>query len=596
MKKFKTVITFLCIIAIVVSTVILASAYSTGLDNRSVAPSVETADFDDSCLYYSILSTAGSYARKYFEASNFEADFDEHILEKTVGEPNIHNFGDIMYKCVGCNVGNGYAITSVEFLNGRGERYLKEKISENGAIIAAIAIPSDGGLNNTKYYSGDKKSFVYTGGNNDSYHAISIVGWDDNYDRTNFNKDDNGKSLGKKNGAWICKNSYGTDFGDDGYFYMSYTTPILYAAALEVGNFSGLNLILNTNQLINYIGFVYGINIRAYSDSVEDIIVTVGGKTAFQGEVKLKNGCNLILFDKPVLSGTVHIIGNNISTSSETVYCYTSLLPMKNKVTVKPAAVDENWIEDTEEIYISVERGHELCKTGNISHIVHKNSNNNCCYIYPADGYRFTKDTIIEDIYDFDDNRLYFIYGDDYCEFELYSTIEEVINADYKRLKDGNGNYITMIDFDPEWDSGRGMLKIVGQSVGSAYVNELNILTDEKGAIKDTVLTFDDGSSLTVETKKTFFADQNRIEEINSIEGLEEYFACIKVSGYYSKDLTVKINGTPTECEIKTDATETTVKVKISISDITQTPAETIKTIKIIFARVFEWFRLKNVK
>lgn len=49
-------------------------------------------------------------------------------------------------------------------------------------------------------------------------HAVSIIGWDDNYDKNNFIEGHRPTS----NGAWIVRNSWGTQYGDKGIFYVSY--------------------------------------------------------------------------------------------------------------------------------------------------------------------------------------------------------------------------------------------------------------------------------------------------------------------------------------------------------------------------------------
>lgn len=49
-------------------------------------------------------------------------------------------------------------------------------------------------------------------------HAVTIVGWDDTYSKENFPS----TSGVNNDGAWIVKNSYGKNWGKNGYFYLSY--------------------------------------------------------------------------------------------------------------------------------------------------------------------------------------------------------------------------------------------------------------------------------------------------------------------------------------------------------------------------------------
>ena len=45
---------------------------------------------------------------------------------------------------------------------------------------------------------------------------MTLVGWDDNYHAENFNY------TPESNGAWLKKNSWGPEWGDAGYVWISY--------------------------------------------------------------------------------------------------------------------------------------------------------------------------------------------------------------------------------------------------------------------------------------------------------------------------------------------------------------------------------------
>jgi C1A family cysteine protease len=69
------------------------------------------------------------------------------------------------------------------------------------------------------YYNSTYKTYYYNGTNTN--HAVAIVGWNDNFDRNKFS------IIPPGNGAFIIKNSWGTGFGENGYFYVSYYDTII---------------------------------------------------------------------------------------------------------------------------------------------------------------------------------------------------------------------------------------------------------------------------------------------------------------------------------------------------------------------------------
>lgn len=65
-------------------------------------------------------------------------------------------------------------------------------------------------------YNAAQKSYCYSG-TNDYNHLVTIVGWDDTFSKSKFLSP---QPAG--DGAYIVKNSWGTGWGESGYFYVSY--------------------------------------------------------------------------------------------------------------------------------------------------------------------------------------------------------------------------------------------------------------------------------------------------------------------------------------------------------------------------------------
>ena len=89
----------------------------------------------------------------------------------------------------------------IEFRN-----VVKLHIMKNGSIYTVIKSTTEKNAYCNKNCGGD--------------HAVSIVGWDDNYSKDNFTSADGSHPL--HDGAYIVLNSWGDKYGDGGYYYISY--------------------------------------------------------------------------------------------------------------------------------------------------------------------------------------------------------------------------------------------------------------------------------------------------------------------------------------------------------------------------------------
>ncbi|WP_407423234.1 C1 family peptidase [Methanobrevibacter sp.] len=110
---------------------------------------------------------------------------------------------------------------------------IKEALMKYGAVSTALYYSST-------YLNSRTKGYYYDGSDGEyANHAVTIVGWDDGYSRYNY------KYTAPGNGAWIVKNSWGSSWGNDGYFYVSYYD----AKFAEVGDpIGGYTFILNDTQ------------------------------------------------------------------------------------------------------------------------------------------------------------------------------------------------------------------------------------------------------------------------------------------------------------------------------------------------------------
>ena len=115
---------------------------------------------------------------------------------------------------------NAIHTVNAVFININDKNAIKEYLTTYGAMNMFLygADSGDESYNST-YYS------VY----NNLYganHYVTLVGWNDTFSKDHFSTPAPG------NGAWICKNSWGEEWGDGGYFYVSYYDKSLVANAV----------------------------------------------------------------------------------------------------------------------------------------------------------------------------------------------------------------------------------------------------------------------------------------------------------------------------------------------------------------------------
>ncbi len=109
-----------------------------------------------------------------------------------------------------------YHLQEVVFLNSENITEIKWDVFRYGGVTSSVYIdPALSVGDKSAYYNKDRNAYYYDG-SDDPNHEVVIIGWDDYYSKSNF------KGEAPADGAFICQNSWGEEFGNKGVFYVSY--------------------------------------------------------------------------------------------------------------------------------------------------------------------------------------------------------------------------------------------------------------------------------------------------------------------------------------------------------------------------------------
>lgn len=165
---------------------------------------------------------------------------------------------------------------------------IKNAVFKYGGVQTSLYSSIQSPTSSTAHYNSVTNSYCYIGTAKPN-HEVVIIGWDDNYSKNNFSVSLEG------DGAFICQNSWGNEFGDNGVFYVSYydtnigTHNVVYTRIDEVDNYDNIY----QSDLCGWVGkmgyekeSMYGANVFT-AESDEDVVAAAFYATAPDTEYKI---------------------------------------------------------------------------------------------------------------------------------------------------------------------------------------------------------------------------------------------------------------------------------------------------------------------
>ena len=106
-------------------------------------------------------------------------------------------------------------VQEIQIMEGKDYAKIKEAVFQYGGVQTSLYSDLGNNASSSAFFNRANNAYCYIGTEKPN-HEVVIIGWDDNYAKENFSVNVEG------DGAFICQNSWGERFGEDGVFYVSY--------------------------------------------------------------------------------------------------------------------------------------------------------------------------------------------------------------------------------------------------------------------------------------------------------------------------------------------------------------------------------------
>lgn len=286
-------------------------------------------------------------------------------------------------------------IQEIQVTEGKDIEYIKKMVFKYGGVESSLYM--DGESYNMQYsscYSADNNAYCYIG-TATSNHDVVIIGWDDNYSKNNF------KIKPEGDGAFLCRNSWGNEFGDNGNFYVSYFDSnlgmhnVVYTRVEDVNNYDNIyqSDLCGQTGMIGY-GKEDAYFANVYTAESHEKISAVGfytvGKDTDYSVYVVKQFKYAKDLEKPgdeVASGKITNMGYyTIDLKSEVLVekgeKYAIVVKINTKNVTRPIAIEYANSYATSKVDISDGEGYISYKGQNWENIESRHNSNVCLKVY----------------------------------------------------------------------------------------------------------------------------------------------------------------------------------------------------------------------